>query len=66
MMSIETAIDDSDRLVTGLVMATDRGRTDTGHLLITKEKVKERTEPKKKPQACIDSWLKCPGPFARE
>ena len=49
MLAIETAMDDSDRLVNSLVMVTDRGRADTS-TLITKE-VKARTEPKKKPQA---------------
>ena len=49
MLAIETAMDDSDRLVNSLVMVTDRGRAGTS-TLITKE-VKERTEPKKKPQA---------------
>ena len=49
MLAIETEMDDSDRLVNSLVMVTDRGRADTSNL-ITKE-VKQRTEPKKKPQA---------------
>ena len=49
MLAIETAMDDSNGLVNSLVMVTDRGRADTNNFL-TKE-VKERTEPKKKPQA---------------
>ena len=49
MLAIETEMDDSDRLVSSLVMVTDRGRADTDNLLA--KEVKERTEPKKKPQA---------------
>ena len=49
MLAIETEMDDSDRLVSSLVMVTDRGREDTNNLLA--KEVKERTEPKKKPQA---------------
>ena len=49
MMAIDTEMDDSDRLVSSLVMVTDRGRVDTDNLLA--KEVKERTEPKKKPQA---------------
>ena len=49
MLAIETEMDDSDRLVSSLVMVTDRGRADTDNLLA--KEVKERTELKKKPQA---------------
>ena len=56
MLTIETTMDDSDRLVNSLVMVTDRGGADTNTLL-TKE-VKERTEPKKKPQVYGFPWPK--------
>ena len=57
MLTIETAMDDSDRLVNSLVMVTERGGTDTNNLLMNKEAAKERTEPKKKPQAGIQYFL---------
>ena len=57
MLTIETAMDDSDRLVNSLVMVTERGGADNTNLLINKEAAKERTEPKKKPQACIKNTV---------
>ena len=50
MLTIETTMEDSDRLVNSVVMMTDGKRLNSMSIPKTKE-VKARTEPKKKPQA---------------
>ena len=50
MLTIETTMEDSDRLVNSVVMMTDGKRLNSMSIPKTNE-VKARTEPKKKPQA---------------